>query len=212
MADTSGVHMDMWRRVVVEVELDDQTVEADDSGHTPEPTVGLRRYSRPKAAFAQRPKKWRGPYVRKPRGGASADAEPGVERRPVATMRGRGTPATTERRAWRAARAASRRDDPVCARPSSPTTACAACTAGSRRDAPWVSVACDLPYAHDSRQLSVERVVRCADPWSCAHYPLSIDSVRRALAGLRSLVRPVNSRRRLSASDRPAPCGDSTAR
>lgn len=34
MADASGIHMDMWRRVVVEVELDDQAIEADDSGHS----------------------------------------------------------------------------------------------------------------------------------------------------------------------------------
>ena len=39
VADPSGVHMDMWRRVVVEVELDYQAVETRDSGHTSEPTV-----------------------------------------------------------------------------------------------------------------------------------------------------------------------------
>jgi hypothetical protein len=49
MTDASGIDMDMWRRVVVEVELDDQTVEAGDSGHTSKPRVGLRRYSRPQA-------------------------------------------------------------------------------------------------------------------------------------------------------------------
>jgi hypothetical protein len=62
--------------------------------------------------------------------------------------------ATTERRAWREAHAASRRDDPVCVRPSSPTTACVACKAGSRRGAAWVALACDSPYDHDSRHLS----------------------------------------------------------
>ena len=32
MADASGVHMDMWRRVVVEVKLDYQAVETGDPG------------------------------------------------------------------------------------------------------------------------------------------------------------------------------------
>jgi len=62
--------------------------------------------------------------------------------------------ATTERRAWREAHAASRRDDHVCVRPSSPTTACVACKAGSRRGAAWVALACDSPYDHNSRHLS----------------------------------------------------------
>lgn len=51
MADASRVHMDMWGRVVVEVELDYQTIETGDPGHTKSlrsdcavlvPTTGLR--------------------------------------------------------------------------------------------------------------------------------------------------------------------------
>jgi hypothetical protein len=64
---------------------------------------------------------------------------------------------TAVRRAWHVAHAASRRGGPVCARPSSPTTTCAACTVGSRRDAAWVALACDSRYGHDSRHLSAIR-------------------------------------------------------
>jgi len=34
MTNASGVHMDMRRRVVVEIELDDQAIETGNSGHT----------------------------------------------------------------------------------------------------------------------------------------------------------------------------------
>lgn len=97
-----------------------------------------------------------GRTLRKPRDRSGTDAELGVERRLVAKNESCGMIATTEHRAWREAHAASRRDNPVCVRPSSPTTACAACTASNQRDAAWVALACDSPYDHHCRQSSAD--------------------------------------------------------
>jgi hypothetical protein len=56
MTDPPGVHMNMRRRVVVEVELDNQAIEAGDSGHTTSlrSDYDVTRASRPACATSEK--------------------------------------------------------------------------------------------------------------------------------------------------------------